>query len=150
MFTLNCPACGAAVGFRLKSSIFAVCSYCKSSLVRHDMNLESIGKMGDLQDDVSPLQLGCSGTFNGKKFEIIGRLQVSYSEGVWNEWHLLFGTEQPGWLAEAQGFYAVCFPVTSVSAPARENLRPGLSLSLGNQGAFQVEDIHKVQCVFSE
>jgi hypothetical protein len=110
MITLNCPSCGAHVEFKSKASVFAVCSFCKSTLVRSDMNLEKIGEMADLLDDLTPLQIGTMGVYEGKMFEIVGRLQVSYPEGYWNEWYALFSDSNPCWLAEAQGFYAVCLP----------------------------------------
>jgi uncharacterized protein (DUF983 family) len=56
--TASCPSCGAPVVFKSASSVFAVCEYCQSTLVRHDQNLEDIGKMAALVEDRSPLQLG--------------------------------------------------------------------------------------------
>lgn len=152
MLKLACPACGAEVAFRSKASVFAVCSFCKSTLVRHDMNLENIGKMADLQDDLTPLQIGTSGTYNNESFEIIGRLKVGYSEGFWNEWYILFGGDKVGWLAEAQGFYAVCFPVSEETAkvPSSYIVKPEMFIQLTPDDMFQVEDIRNVSCMFSE
>lgn len=150
MLTLSCPSCGANVDFQSKASVFAVCSFCKSSLVRQNLDLEKVGVMADLQDDLTPLQLGTAGMFNAEKFELIGRLRVAYADGYWNEWHALFGGGKTGWLAEAQGFYAICFPFFDVQIPARESLRPGKSVDLGKQGTFQVEDMRAVDCIYSE
>lgn len=150
MVTLSCPSCGANVNFHLQSSVFAVCSYCRSTLVRQDMNLESIGKMADLQDDLTPLKVSCTGSYEGQRFELIGRLKVGYSEGFWNEWYALFNDERVGWLAEAQGFYAMCFPLRGVSLPDRKKLLPGSTVELGSQGVFVVEDMRKVECLLSE
>ena len=52
----NCPSCGAEVFFKSSVSVFAVCSHCQSMLVRHDMDLESLGSMAHVPDDVSPAQ----------------------------------------------------------------------------------------------
>ncbi len=150
MLSLSCPSCGANVDFRSKASVFAVCTYCKATLVRQDMNLTTIGKMADLQNDLTPLQVGCTGYYDGKKFELIGRLKVGYSEGFWNEWYVLFADEDVGWLAEAQGFYAMCFPVRSSDVPARETLGPGSYVDFRSEGSFEVEDIRTVDCLFSE
>jgi hypothetical protein len=147
---LNCPSCGASVNFRSKASVFAVCSFCKSTLVRHDMNLSLRGKMADLQDDMTPLQIGSSGIHNGKAFEVIGRLHVSYEDGVWNEWYAMFSGDKIGWLAEAQGFWAMCFPVSTPGVPTPQQLSPGMRLTLGQHGEFMVEDIRDVVCRYSE
>ncbi|MFN8550968.1 MAG: hypothetical protein U0103_05715 [Candidatus Obscuribacterales bacterium] len=69
MLTLSCPSCGANVDFKSKASLYAVCSFCKSSLVRHDVDLEKIGTVSDLVDDLSPIQIGTTGTFGNDKFE---------------------------------------------------------------------------------
>jgi hypothetical protein len=149
MITLSCPSCGANVNFVSKSSIFAVCSFCQSTLVRQDMNLEAIGKMAELQDDLTPLQIGTKGKFKDEQFELIGRLKVGYRDGSWNEWLAAFPQEKLGWLAEAQGFYAICFPV-ECEVPSTHILKPGFRTQLGSAGAFEVEDVHDVHCLFSE
>lgn len=150
MLTLSCPSCGANVNFQSKASVFAVCSFCKSSLVRHNVDLEKIGEMADLQDDLTPLQLGTTGHFGNEKFELIGRLRVTYDDGGWNEWFAFFGDGRIAWLAEAQGYYAMCFPHVEVQAPKRDTLRPGKVVELGSKGPFEVDDMRNVNCVFSE
>ena len=43
-----CPSCGAPVKFQWSSAVQTVCPYCRSILVRHDVNLEAVGKVADL------------------------------------------------------------------------------------------------------
>ncbi|MBY0546371.1 MAG: DUF4178 domain-containing protein [Candidatus Obscuribacterales bacterium] len=148
MLSLNCSSCGATVNFHSKASVFAVCSFCKSTLVRHDMNLEAVGEMADLQDDWSPFQIGSQGVFDGKKFELVGRLRIAYSAGFWNEWFAWFDGERTAWLAEAQGFLALCFSSDTI-APNKDTLQPGKALTLAGQ-TFRVDDMRKVSCLFSE
>jgi hypothetical protein len=150
MLELSCPACGAPVGFRSKASVFAVCSFCKTSAVRHDMDLEAVGKISELQYEMTPFQIGTTGMYDGKKFEIIGRLKVAYDDGFWNEWYTISGGDDVGWLAEAQGFLAMCFEVPSKNTPALEVIKPGRIVELDPHGQFQVEDIRRVHCIFSE
>lgn len=150
MLTLSCPSCGANVNFQSKSSVFAVCSYCKSSLVRHDVNLEAVGKIADLRDDLTPIQIGTTGKFENEVFDVLGRLKVAYEDGFWNEWYVLFGGSGIGWLAEAQGFYAICKPDVDIKIPARDGLVPGKVLDFGRRGYFEVEDMHLVSCIYSE
>ncbi|MDX2105961.1 MAG: DUF4178 domain-containing protein [Candidatus Melainabacteria bacterium] len=119
------------------------------------MDLEAVGKMAELQDDLTPLQIGTTGKYKGKAFEIIGRMKVSYDDGFWNEWYLYFpeGKHREGWLAEAQGFYAVCFDVDERVAPPRNeasSLKPGRCIEFQDRGLFEIEDIHEVKCLVSE
>jgi len=51
--TLNCPNCGAPVEFAWASSVQAVCVYCKSILVRTDVDVKKVGEVGDLPNDAS-------------------------------------------------------------------------------------------------
>lgn len=153
MLKIDCASCGAPVQFRSKASVFAVCSYCKSTLVRQDMNLELVGKMADLKYDVTPFQIGTSGKFNGKAFEVIGRLQIAYSEGYWNEWYCIFNDGDTGWLAEAQGFLAMCFTKQGWNIPDKSILAPGKQVDLDPKkefDLFQVEEGRPVRCTYSE
>ena len=118
----SCPSCGAPVVFKSAASIFAVCEYCQSTLVRHDQALEDIGKMAVLAEDRSPLQLGTEGRYKGVHFALIGRIQLKYSQGLWNEWHLLFDDMRTGWLSEASGEY-----VLTLCRPSRSRCRHSMS-----------------------
>lgn len=155
MLKLSCPSCGAEVVFRSKSSVFAVCSCCKSTLVRQDMNLELVGKMSDLQDDITPLQIGTKGQFDGKTFELIGRLKIGYEDGFWNEWYCLYAGDSEEnnkdcWLAEAQGFYALCFPLHLPLPPALDSLEIARSVTIDGFGLAEVEDARNVHVVLAE
>jgi hypothetical protein len=150
MLSINCPSCGAAVNFQSKASVFAVCSFCKSTLVRQDMNLELVGKMADLQDDLTPFQIGTNGMFSKARFELVGRLRIAYNDGFWNEWYAIFGDGTEGWLAEAQGFLGFCLPIVDWQPPESGALFCGSKVTIGSIGAFEVEDLHKVRCIYSE
>lgn len=150
----NCPSCGAPVQFRAADSVFLVCPYCSSMVVRQDVNVEAIGTMAELKADLSPLQLGTSGKFEGKSFDLIGRLKIVWTDGNWNEWLAYFEGGKTAWLAEAQGFYALNFPVAATTAlPRREDLKVGMTVELGapnKEQAFTVVDIKETTCGGSE
>lgn len=107
----NCPSCAAEMVFQSSLSVYAVCPYCNSTVVRHDVNLEAIGTMAALPDDMSPLQIGTEAFFQGTRFSLVGRMKIGWKDGVWNEWFINTDDGRKGWLAEAQGFYAVCFEI---------------------------------------
>lgn len=77
----NCPSCGSEVLFKSSISVFTVCDHCKSMIVRRDLDLEALGQMAQLPDDVSPLKIGSRGKYKNTAFEVIGRLKVAWSEG---------------------------------------------------------------------
>ncbi len=109
--TYDCPNCGGAVAFQSSIAVFAVCPFCRSMVVRHDVNVEAIGQMAALPPDLSPLQIGTKGEIDGQAFTLIGRVRLAYEDGSWNEWCALFGDNRYGWVAEAQGFFMVSFEV---------------------------------------
>lgn len=148
--TASCPSCGAPVVFQSAGSVFAVCGYCQSTLFRHDDALEDLGKMAPLAEDRSPLQLGSEGKYKGVHFALIGRLQLRYSQGLWNEWHLLFDDMRTGWLSEAGGEYVLTFaqPVQE-PLPAFADLTIGQRLTLAGE-SWTVSNLEEAICVAGE
>jgi hypothetical protein len=149
--TYDCPNCAGAVAFQSSVAVFAVCPYCRSMVVRHDVNVEAIGQMAQLPPDLSPLQLGVRGKIDGEDFHIIGRVRLAYDEGSWNEWCALFPDGRYGWIAEAQGFFMVSF---EVAAPADfpikpDDLRVGAGVTLGEE-TFAVVDRKHTTCLGGE
>lgn len=128
---LDCPSCGAKVPFESAASLLAVCAYCRGVALRKDLNLEELGRVAQLVADGSPLQLGARGRYDKAIFTVLGRLQMRFADGYWNEWHLGFDDGRFGWLGESQGLYAVSFPVFSAGAlPPFEALAVGQALPL--------------------
>jgi hypothetical protein len=151
MTQLPCPACGGTVRFQSRISVFAVCPYCAQMLVRRDLDIEAIGKMALLQDEMTPLQVGPGGFFEGRRFTLLGRIKQQWSGGNWNEWYALFDDGRIGWLAEAQGFLMMSFDISGSGAalPPRHPLQPGQAIKLEN-AAYKVDDIKEVMCAGSE
>ena len=145
--TASCPSCGAPVVFKSAGSVFAVCEYCQSTLVRHDQALEDIGKMAALVEDRSPLQIGAEGRYKGGHFTLIGRIQIRYSQGVWNEWHILFDDMRTGWLSEAGGEYVLTFLRHCDEAlPAFDSLKPGQRFVIAG-APWTVFNIEQAECI---
>jgi hypothetical protein len=106
-----CPGCGAPVEFRSAQSAYAVCSFCRSTVVRQGDTLSRIGKMAELFEDYSPLQIGASGRIHGRTFTLVGRLQYKGETGTWTEWIALFDDGSQGVLAEDNGAYVFSVPM---------------------------------------
>lgn len=129
-----CPGCGAPVEFRSAQSTHAVCGYCQSTVVRQGDVLARIGKMAELFDDHSPLQLFASGSYNKRNFTLIGRLQYKAADGVWAEWNALFDDGQSGWLAEDNGAYVFTLPLqTQRSLPEADRFRIGATTAINGK-----------------
>ena len=139
----QCPSCGAPVNFASLANAYAVCAYCRAMLVRHDMDLDNLGKMAQLMDDSSPLQIGTTGVFKKMSFSLIGRLQQVWDQGYWNEWHMLISKKERAWLAEAQGFYGLCFEQSKITPPAKEKIAIGYEMKMGGR-VYEVTDIKEV------
>ena len=127
-YTAPCPGCGAPVEFRSAQSTHAVCGYCQSTVVRNGDVLSRIGKMAELFDDHSPLQLFATGKYQNRNFTLIGRLQYKTAEGTWAEWNAMFDDGQTGWLAEDNGAYVFTQPDTQ-----QRNMPPADRYVVGKQ-----------------
>jgi hypothetical protein len=152
MKSCNCPSCGANIPFQSSLSVYAICKYCSSMVVRRDLDVESIGTMAALPQDMSPFQIGAQGKFDGVGFGIIGRMKLSWEDGDWNEWFIVSEDGRKGWLAEAQGFYAVSFEIAEnkkLEAKNLNSLEVGSFLKLSDN-LLKIIDIKEATCVGCE
>ncbi|MDB5857866.1 MAG: hypothetical protein JWQ76_1555 [Ramlibacter sp.] len=123
-YVAPCPGCGAPVEFRSAQSAFAVCSYCRSTVVRDGAALSRIGKVAEVFEDFSPLQLLARGRWQARDFTLVGRLQYRGAGGAWTEWNALFDDGSSAWLAEDNGAYVLALPAsTQRPVPQPDQLR---------------------------
>lgn len=128
----NCPSCGAPLQFRWSGAAQTVCPFCHSIIVRTDINLEAVGKVADLPPDPSPIQLLTEGAYQGKNFQVTGRMLYEYEQGGWNEWHIVFSDGRSAWLSDAQLQYAISFRVDGESLPAADSVYRGKTYTFQN------------------
>jgi uncharacterized Zn finger protein (UPF0148 family) len=127
----NCPACGAEVIFKTGSSVVVVCEFCRSVVARTDRGIEDAGKVADVAESGSPLEVGLRGVYLGVAFELTGRAQLQHAAGgFWDEWYAAFADGRWGWLAEAQGRFYLTF---RIQVPSPNALPSFDSLQLGQQ-----------------
>lgn len=155
MKVAHCPACGAIVEFHVSSSLVTVCEYCHSAIARGDKRLEDLGKVADLVQSQSPLRVGLHGTYRGKAYDIVGRVQYQHpAGGVWDEWYLAFGGDRWGWLAEAQGRFYVTFEVplhSSSDVPGFDQMEVGQGYNLGQKiGVLKVGEKNEAVAASAE
>src|SRR5258708_29612563 len=126
----NCPACGASISFKTGSSIVIVCEHCQSVVARTDRTLEDLGKVAEIADTGSPLEIGLKGTHHHVSFELTGRAQLGHEAGGrWDEWYAAFSDGRWGWLAEAQGRFYLTF---ELPFPEQSSLPSFEALQLGH------------------
>jgi hypothetical protein len=129
-----CPGCGAPVDFLSAQSTHAICAYCQSMVVRSGEVLQRIGKMAELFDDHSPLQLRASGRWKNQGFTLVGRLQYKYGEGRWTEWIALLDDHSTAFLGEDNGAYVFSTPLRAErELPAAEHLRVGATTAVNGK-----------------
>ncbi len=96
--------------------------------------LQRLGKMSELFDDFSPLQLQTSGRWQDKAFTLVGRLQYQYGDGHWTEWHAVFDDGSSAFLSEDNGAYVMATPLTLAQAlPPAAQFTVGRSVKLGER-----------------
>jgi Domain of unknown function (DUF4178) len=146
----SCPNCGAPLKFMSRVSIYTTCTYCRSTVVRHDMNLKTLGKVAELLNDMSPFQVGTSGRYEGKGFTLLGRVKVLYDKGMWSEWWAAFDDGSEGWLAEAQGFYMMSKAVDPGPLQHPDDLKSvGKELSIEGL-TYRIDDVKQIRYAGSE
>ncbi|MFT7622533.1 MAG: hypothetical protein ACI9WU_001706 [Myxococcota bacterium] len=146
----SCPSCGSPILFANKASLATVCDQCRSVVKRKGANLEDYGKIGEIVEDASVLCVGSTGTFRGRRFSVVGRIQLQYLDGVWSEWHLAYSDGDFAWLAEAQGQF--CLTEMSGQPAPKEpqgGFRPGHEVIAAGE-SFVVRNAGKARCISGE
>jgi hypothetical protein len=146
-----CPQCGAPLRFGGAASLAAVCAYCRFASLRTGARLDAAGKVPDLVATDTRLSIGTAGKVDGRTFTLLGRLQLSQGEAVWNEWYASFGDGSWGWVAEAQGRLYVTFPQAAPSTlPPLRALQPGMEVQLPGIGRAVVDEVTEARLVSFE
>lgn len=106
-----CPGCGAPVHFASAQSSYAVCDFCRSTVLRQGDVLQRVGSMAEVFEDYSPLQLGATGMLQRQAapepFTVVGRLQYKGDAGGWTEWVLALHDGTLAWLSEDNGQFVL-------------------------------------------
>jgi hypothetical protein len=148
--TTTCPNCGAPLEFALGSSLAKVCEYCRHTVVRSDRGLEQLGKLADLALTPALIAVGDEGTLSGRLLRVLGRVQLDYGAGPWDEYFVAFDNGQSfGWLAYAQGEWYVTSLAPGVRAPGFGELSLELDLNLAG-APFRVAEIKQARVLTIE
>ncbi len=136
----SCPQCGAPITFGVGASVSQVCKYCRHEVVRTDRDLKNMGRVADLAPVPSLVAVDDTGTIDGQRIRIAGRVQLDHGAGPWDEWYIAFQDGRWGWLASAQGNWYVTLAVAPPALPPYEHLHVEQQVSLGASGTFVVAE----------
>jgi ribosomal protein S27E len=151
MQKVSCPGCGAPVEFKSHASVMAVCGYCNTTVLKSADEVKDYGKMSSVLEDYTPIQLGTSGVAGGRSFTVIGRIQLRYDAGMWNEWFLMFDNGSEGWLGDASGQFTLStLRAPPAAIPEFDDVQVGKQYGLGGRTAFTAADKRTATCVGGE
>jgi uncharacterized protein (DUF983 family) len=147
MQNVSCPSCGAPVEFKSHASVMAVCEYCRATVLKDAASVATMGKMSEVLEDYSRIQVGTDGVLAGRHFSVVGRIQLRYSAGMWNEWFLMFDDGATGWLGDSSGQYVITTArELGASWPSFEMLTPGRDYDIGI-GTYTAAEKRVARCI---
>lgn len=147
MQIVACPSCGAQVEFKSHASVVAVCEYCRATVMKDADAVKDLGKMSKVLEDFTRIQIGTAGTLAGRGFTVVGRIQLKYAAGMWNEWYLLFDDAGTGWLGDSSGLYTVTTELEAAGAlPAFDDIAVGRRYNI-NDGRFTAAEKRTAACI---
>lgn len=157
MAAVNCPNCGAEVVFRSPALPARICDYCHSTVKRIGEGVEKVGEVAVLPFDVSPIRIGTVGEYDGRPFEVIGRIRLGYDQGSWNDWLCLFSDMSHGWLSESEGLFQMVIeqPVAETGSELIARLAAGGQPEIGERTMihgeeFAVAEAYRAVCIAAE
>ena len=128
--------------FELGATLLKVCEHCGTAVARRGADLANYGKVAGLIPTASVLKLGLAGDYEGAPpFRLIGRLQLDYGSGTWDEWLMAFSDGSWAWLSEAQGRFHYMGQAALPPLPGFGEIRPGQTVDLGPPGTFVVAEV---------
>lgn len=135
---INCTNCAAAIEVPGGRSVETkVCEYCGAQL---DLTTAEAAVLGQNPQDYDPqftFAVGQAGTFEGKPYEVAGRMLYEDDEGYQAREYLLFNPDAGYlWLAEEKGHFVLNKPTQA--APNRDpfSMKPKQKVKVGND-SFQ-------------
>ncbi len=125
----------------------AVCGYCNATLLKDADTVRYIGKMSTVLEDYSPIQINTSGSYGTMKFTVVGRIQLRYEQGMWNEWYLLFDDGSNGWLGDSSGLYTITtVRETTKALPSFDQVVPGRVYDMGGK-RYMASEKRDARCI---
>ncbi len=104
----ECPSCGGPIEKKTPGARSLVCPYCGQTSHLNASSLEAAGEKHMLIDYGSVLKVGESGVFEGREFNVLGRIRIDYKDGFWDEWYVTYlDNDEPAWIQEDDGSFTL-------------------------------------------
>jgi hypothetical protein len=137
----TCPDCNLANKTRGLRSVIFTCTAC-GAVLANETGLD-IPKMA-MPDDWSIIQVGTTGTYNKKGFEVVGRVRMQMRKEYKNYWCLWFPVDMKyAWLVESLGFYAMCtdifFEVDQIEVVKK--IRANTSFQVSEKTSVTIDEV---------
>ena len=100
MKPITCPSCGAENTLPNPAVVSFVCPYCETVSYIDEEGLKSTGTQSRLSEGFSRLYRGGSGSLDGAKFIVLGRVRYSFGRGFWDEWYVEWESGDTSWITE--------------------------------------------------
>jgi hypothetical protein len=138
--TVNCGSCGAPLEVRSAFTRSVICPFCDSTNMLDDKSVDVSGKMAKISKARSVFSIGRTGTMNGIRFEVLGRLRYGYEDGYWDEWFLQFEDGKCSWITEEEGELTI-FSKNLLTTPVEniDRIRVGQFIQVGDKKIFVTE-----------
>lgn len=101
--------------------------------------------MAVLANPSGPLSVGASGTLQGDRFTVLGRVRYGYSQGFWDEWYVLGEDGEPFWIGEDEYEFTVTRVFDVDDVPAWEDCEAGATIRAGER-AWHVDERDVARC----
>jgi hypothetical protein len=139
-----CPGCMKQLPSKTHLQTVLICPNCICSYQKVGNKIEFLQGEKAVLEDMTPLRLETTGRWEGKSFEIMGRIQYFFENNYRNLWALLFAGHSFGWLAESYGDYAVYTDEKfTIAASKVVNLKAGRTLELPGNKSYDVTRVDK-------
>jgi hypothetical protein len=125
----------------------AVCEFCRAAVLKDADSVRNVGKISSVLEDFSPIQMGAAGVFGGRNFTVVGRIQLRYEQGMWNEWYLLFDDTTASWLGDSSGLYTITTPREAGGPlPGFTDITPGAQYKIGDE-TYTASEKREAECI---
>lgn len=136
-----CPHCSRPLSFGSDAINLKQCS-CGKIIRRGEDGALTVTLVEAIEAPFDIIQPGTTGSWNNKRFTVLGRFRTWYKGGVYNYWDIELQDGEHAWLAEGYGIYAVLTPHQlnlSVPKSFTESLKPGQQYKFGTDTLFVLD-----------
>ncbi len=105
--SFECPSCGSQLHSLGSFTRSLECTHCGNWVVFDNHQWMNVKNSKHQIKAPAFLSINKTGTINGMKFTIAGRLKFGYGYGDWDEWWMVFEDGTGQWIEEDDGAYSL-------------------------------------------